>query len=51
MCEYGTLKSVKVNLRRGKGKRENKGGDKPNQGTLYAYVECHKETPSTTLLY
>jgi hypothetical protein len=38
MCEYGTLKTVDVILR-GKGKRENNGGDEPNQGTLHKYME------------
>jgi hypothetical protein len=37
--EYGTLKPAEAILRRGKGKRENNGGDVPNQGTLYIYVE------------
>jgi hypothetical protein len=31
MCEYGTLKPVEVILRR-RGKGENNGGGKPNQG-------------------
>jgi hypothetical protein len=34
-----TLKFVEVILRKRRGKRENNGGDKPNQGTLYAYME------------
>jgi hypothetical protein len=34
-----TLKPVKIILRRGKGKRENIGGDEPNQSTLYTYME------------
>jgi hypothetical protein len=37
--EYGTLKPVKIILRRRKGKRENNGGNEPNWGTLYAYME------------
>jgi hypothetical protein len=37
--ECGTLKSVKVILRRGEGKRENNGGDEPNWGTSCAYME------------
>jgi hypothetical protein len=37
MYEYGTLKPAKVILRRGK--RENNGGDEPNWGTFYAYME------------
>jgi hypothetical protein len=40
MYEYGTLKSVEVILRRGWGRgRENNGGDEPNWGILYAYME------------
>jgi hypothetical protein len=39
MYEYGTLKPGKVTLRRGSGKRENKGGDEPNQGIIYVYME------------
>jgi hypothetical protein len=39
MYEYGTLKPFKVILRRGKGKRENNGGDEPHRGTLGAYTE------------
>jgi hypothetical protein len=38
MYEYGTLKSVKVLLRRGR-KRENNGGNKPNQGTINVHME------------
>jgi hypothetical protein len=34
-----TLKPIKVILRRGRGKRENNGGDEPNWGTLYIYME------------
>jgi hypothetical protein len=37
MYEYGLLRPVEVNSRRGK--RENNGGDETNWGTLYAYVE------------
>jgi hypothetical protein len=32
MYEYGPLKLVEVILRRGKGKRENNGGNEPNRG-------------------
>jgi hypothetical protein len=39
MYEYGTLKPVKVILRRGREKRENNGGNKPNLGTLYTYMK------------
>jgi hypothetical protein len=39
MYQYGTLKPVKVTFRRGKRKRENNGGNKPNQDTLYTYME------------
>jgi hypothetical protein len=38
MCEFGTLKPVKVILRKGRRKRDN-GGGKPNQSTLYTYME------------
>jgi hypothetical protein len=31
MYEYGTLKPFEVILRRGREKRENNGGDEPNQ--------------------
>jgi hypothetical protein len=34
MFEYGTLKPVKVILRRGRKKRENNGEDEPNQDIL-----------------
>jgi hypothetical protein len=34
MYEYGTLKPVKVILRRGIRERENNGGDEPNWGTI-----------------
>jgi hypothetical protein len=37
--EYGMLKSVYIILRRGQRKRENNGGDEPNLGTLYTYME------------
>jgi hypothetical protein len=33
------MKTVKIILRRQRGKRENTGGDKSNQGTLYTYIE------------
>jgi hypothetical protein len=39
MYKYGTLKSAEVILRSGRGKKENNGGDKPNWGTLCAYME------------
>jgi hypothetical protein len=39
MYEYGTLKPFKVILR--SGERENNGGDKPTQGTLYTYMKIH----------
>jgi hypothetical protein len=37
--EYGTLKPVKVILKRGREKRENNGGEEPNRGTLSTYME------------
>jgi hypothetical protein len=39
MYEYGTLKPVKVILRRSMGKKENRGRDEPNWGTLYTYMK------------
>jgi hypothetical protein len=39
MYEYGTLKFVEVILRRRKGKKENNGGDEPNQGTVYVHMK------------
>jgi hypothetical protein len=33
------LKPAEVILRSGRGKRENKGGDEPNWGMLYAYMK------------
>jgi hypothetical protein len=42
MDEYRTLKPVEVILRREWGKRENHGGDEPNQGTIHAYMEIMK---------
>jgi hypothetical protein len=43
MYEDGTLKPVKVILRRGKGMRENDGGDEPNQGTVCAHMEMLRQ--------
>jgi hypothetical protein len=39
MYEYGMLKPVKVILRSRRKKRENNGGNEPNQGTLFANIE------------
>jgi hypothetical protein len=39
MYEYGTLKPVKVILRKRKGKRENNGLDEPNWSTINVYME------------
>jgi hypothetical protein len=39
MYEYGTLNPVEVILRRGRCKRESNGGDEPNWGTIYVYME------------
>jgi hypothetical protein len=36
--EYETLKPGEVILRRGRGKRENSGGDEPNRGTIFGNV-------------
>jgi hypothetical protein len=41
----GTLKPVKIILRRGRGKRENNGGGEPNQGALYARMEMTQQNP------
>jgi hypothetical protein len=48
MYEHGTLKPIKVILRRGREKRDHNGGNEPNQGTLHTYIECHNETPCKT---
>jgi hypothetical protein len=45
MYEYRTLKPVEVILRRGWEKRENNGGDEPNCGTIYVYMEMSQQTP------
>jgi hypothetical protein len=50
MYEYGTLKPVEVNLRSGRGNRENNGEDEPNQGTLYTYMEIPQEKPCTNII-
>jgi hypothetical protein len=43
MFEYGTLKLVKVILRRRVvGKRDNNGGDEPNLGTIYVYEKMSR---------
>jgi hypothetical protein len=47
MYEYESLKPVKVILLRGRGKRDNSGGDEPHQDTLYTYIEM----PQQSLLY
>jgi hypothetical protein len=39
MYEYGTLKPVKIILRKGRRKRKNNRGNESHQGTLYAYME------------
>jgi hypothetical protein len=45
MYEYGTLKPVEVILRSRWGKRENNGGDEPNQVHCKHIWKCHNETP------
>jgi hypothetical protein len=45
MYEYGTLKSVKVILKGEGGRGRNNGGDEPNQGTLYAFMEMSQQNP------
>jgi hypothetical protein len=37
--EHGTLKLAEAILRRRKGNRQNNGGDEPNLGSLYTYME------------
>jgi hypothetical protein len=44
MYEHGTWKPAEVILR-GRRKRENNGGDEPNRGTLYAYMERSQQNP------
>jgi hypothetical protein len=39
MYEYGTLKPVEVTLRREWSRCENNGGDEPNLGIIYVYVD------------
>jgi hypothetical protein len=39
MYDFVNLKSAKVILRRGRGKRENNGGDEANCSMLYTYIE------------
>jgi hypothetical protein len=50
MYEYGTLKPVKVILRRGMARRENNGGDETNQGTLYVYMKASQQNLCTTII-
>jgi hypothetical protein len=49
MYESGTLKLVEVILRRGLEKRENNGGNEPNQGKLYAHMEMSQLIPCTII--
>jgi hypothetical protein len=42
MCEYGTLKPVKVTLGRVRRKKENN-GDEPNWCTLCTYIEMPQQ--------
>jgi hypothetical protein len=39
MYEHGTWNPVEVILRRGRGKRENNGGDESNHGTECVHME------------
>jgi hypothetical protein len=50
MYEYGTLKPLEAILKRGRGKRENNGGDELNPDTLYTYMEISKWKPPVQLL-
>jgi hypothetical protein len=43
--EHGTLKPVIVTLRRGMGRRENR-GDEPIQGIKHIYMEMLQGTPT-----
>jgi hypothetical protein len=42
--EYGTLKPVEITLKREMGRRENNGGDEPNQGIIHVYIEMPQQT-------
>jgi hypothetical protein len=50
MCEYGTLKPVKVILRMEMSKRRNNGGDEPNQAHCIHIWKCYNKT-SVQLIY
>jgi hypothetical protein len=45
MYEYGTLKLAKAIFKKGKGKRENNGGNETKWATLYAYMEISEQNP------
>jgi hypothetical protein len=49
--EYGTSKPVKATFRRRRGKRENRGGDEPDQDIFMHIWKCHNETLCTTIIY
>jgi hypothetical protein len=49
LYERGALKPVKVILRRGSGKRENNGGDEPNQVHCIHTCKCHNKTLCITM--
>jgi hypothetical protein len=46
--EYGTLKPVKVILRKVRGKRENNEEDELSHDPLYALMEVSQQNPCTT---
>jgi hypothetical protein len=51
MYEQGTLKPVEAILRRGRGKRENNGGNEPSW-VQYMYIwKCNNEIPCITIIY
>jgi hypothetical protein len=45
------VKPVEVILRRGKRKRNSNGGDEPNPGAIYVYMEMSQQTPCITIIY
>jgi hypothetical protein len=51
MYEYGTLKPVKVILKKGGQKRENNGGDEPNWVHCIHIWKCCNTCPCTTMTY
>jgi hypothetical protein len=50
MYEYGTLISVAAILRKGRGKRENNGGDEPYMHCIHIW-QYHNEPPCATTIH